>query len=200
MHEPEARPLDERFANAPFPLYGLPPEWKGARFLGGFAWEWHDPGPEETTALSLEHGTLVDRGAPMPFLDPVLMVETSVPRDTGASGVLRILAECVWTGEAATVDEAWEILHARGEAAPDRFVDALPTRGQAIILVDGHPFTFDLISGQLAWVAQARVGAVRVTVEGSRFDVSDVQLAEVHDLEPYFEGSRHFPMHAVRGL
>jgi hypothetical protein len=99
----------------------------------------------------------------------------------------------VWTGEAATITEAWDILRERDEAAPHQYVDPLPTRGQVIIRVDRRPFTFDLISGRLAWVAQARVGANRVTVEGRGFDNGEVQLVQVHDLRPYIEGSKRFP-------
>ena len=39
----------------------------------------------------------------MPIVYPELKVETAVLRATGASGLLRILAERVWTGEAATI-------------------------------------------------------------------------------------------------
>jgi hypothetical protein len=130
----------------------------------------------------------------MPVIYPELLVETAVLGETGASGTLRILAECVWTGEARTVAEAWTILGERGEAQAHPYVDPLPTRGQAVIRVDGVPLTFEVISGRLAWVAQARVGANRVTTEGHGFDMGDVQLVRIHDLGPYFDGSRLFPM------
>jgi hypothetical protein len=128
----------------------------------------------------------------MPIVDPGLIVETAVLRDTGASGVLRILAECVWRSEAATIAQAWTILRERDEIRDHPYLDPLPTRGQAIIRVDGRPVPFDLISGHLAWVAQARVGAHRVTVEGRGFDIGDVQLVKVHDLRPYIEGTNRF--------
>jgi hypothetical protein len=188
------RPPEERFANAPFPLYGLPPDWNGVRFLGDVGWRWERPGPDETIALTLVHGTVVEGLAAIPVVHPELLVETSVLGDTGASGILRILAEGVWTGEAATVAEAWTILRERDEAQEHPYVDPLPTRGQAVIPVDGAPVTFDLISGRLAWVAQAKVGANRVTTEGHGFNIEDVQLVQVHDLGPYFDGSRLFPM------
>jgi hypothetical protein len=54
------RPPEERFANAPFPLYGLPPDWNGGRFLGDVSWGGERPGPDETTALTLAHGTIVE--------------------------------------------------------------------------------------------------------------------------------------------
>jgi len=188
------RPPEERFANAPFPLYGLPPDWNGARFLGDVSWRWERPGPDETTALTLAHGTIVNGLAAMQVVYPELLVETAVLRDTGASGILRILAECVWTGDAATVAEAWTILRERDEAQAHPYVDPLPTRGHAVIRVEGAPLPFDLISGRLAWVAQTWVGANRVTTEGHGFDIEDVQLVQVHDLGPYVDGSRLFPM------
>jgi hypothetical protein len=188
------RSPEERFANAPFPLYGLPPDWKGGRFLGGVSWSWESPGRDNTTALTLVHGTVVDGLAAMPVVHPELLVETSVLADTGASGVLRILAECVWTGEAATVGGAWRILGERDEAYPDPYVDPLPIRDEIVISVDGVMIPFDLLSGRLAWVAQARVGSKRVTIEGHGFDIGDVRLVQVRDLSPYLEGSRLFPM------
>jgi hypothetical protein len=219
LRAPRDRPPEERFANAPFPLYGLPPDWKGVRFLGDMSWGSEKPGPDETYALSLVHGTLVEGLAaiwfkrfplvrhwfrkarpPMPIVDPVLIVETAVPRDTAASGVLRILAECVWRSEAATIAQAWTILRERDEVGHHPYLDPLPTRGQALIPVDGRPFPFDLISGRLAWVAQARVGAHRVTAEGRGFDIGDVQLVKIHDLRPYIEGTKRFAGRiAIRG-
>jgi hypothetical protein len=99
----------------------------------------------------------------------------------------------LWTGEAATIAEAWEILRERDEATPHPYVDPLPTRGQAIIGVDGRPFTFDLICGPLAWVAQATIGANRVRLEGHGFDIGDVRLVQLHDLRQYVDGSTRFP-------
>jgi hypothetical protein len=62
----------ERFLAAPFPLYGLPSAWPGARHLGGWAGRWTKGQGPVTTALSLGHGDpLTDQG-------PQLRVEVSV--------------------------------------------------------------------------------------------------------------------------
>lgn len=68
--EDEREHTEARFRSAPFPLFGLPPSWNGARFLGG-GWWVGMPGQERTKALFLVHGTLVQGEG------PILGVETA---------------------------------------------------------------------------------------------------------------------------
>jgi hypothetical protein len=42
-------------------------------------------------------------------------------------------------------------------------------------------------------VAQATIGANRVTLEGHGFDIGDVRLVQLHDLRQYVDGSTRFP-------
>lgn len=66
-----ARLEAERFRTAPFALYGLPPSWRGQRFLGRWSSTRPRHGPELTTSLELGHG---DAGA---ATGPLLLVEVA---------------------------------------------------------------------------------------------------------------------------
>ena len=86
----------ERLRAAPFPLYGLPPTWRGPRHLGGWEECWSRGRRRAvTTAIDLAHGDpLADQG-------PVLRVEVRVDPEgdhvpAARSERLRSLAEKLW--------------------------------------------------------------------------------------------------------
>lgn len=171
---------ETRFANAPFPLYGLPPDWEGTRFLGG-GWWGGSPGREQTKALSLVHGTNIQGDGPM------LAVETSSEPSTGGD-VLETVAGMIRSGHAPDVRGAIEDLDGTGMARGHD--PAGVRRDRREFVVDSDATTFDLLAYGEEWVAWAEVGRVLVMVTGNPFDPNDVELVRVTDLEPYVHGSR----------
>jgi hypothetical protein len=170
---------ETRFANAPFPLYGLPPDWEGKRFLGG-GWWGGPPGREQTKALSLVHGTNIQGTGPM------LVVETASELSTGGDA-LEAVAGMIRSGHAPDVRGAIEDLDGRGwRGAID---PAGVRRDQREFVVDGDATTFDLLAYENEWVAWAEVGRVLVTVTGNPFDPNGAELVRVTDLAPYVQGS-----------
>ena len=172
--------MEARFRSAPFPLYGLPFPWKGARFLGGGTWGGM-PGRERTRSLSLVHGTLVQGEG------PILTVETASEFSIGG-GRLPSTAGMVWEGRSPSIEEAFRELtrdHARWDL-PDVF----PVRTELVFSVDGVPTSFDAFVDKDEWVARAEVGPNFLTVTGDSFDPAEVALAQITDIEPYVLGSR----------
>jgi hypothetical protein len=94
----ERAQMEARFRAAPFPLYGLPSEWDGPRYLGG-GWWGGPPGKDRTKSLSLVHGALVHGEG------PTLAVETGAEFSIGGGRLLSI-AGLVWEGRSPNVDEA----------------------------------------------------------------------------------------------
>ncbi|HZP90185.1 MAG TPA: hypothetical protein VFC04_04215 [Actinomycetota bacterium] len=135
--------------------------------------------------LSLVHGSLVEGEGPM------LVVETALPDAPSGGGPLRILAEDVWSGRAHTVFEAIERVRARWSGHTP-FDATPPSRTGDVIVVDGVPIQFDRLARPDEWVACARVGAYRVTLEARCFPVEGLELVRVTDLAPYILGSRRF--------
>jgi len=171
-----------RFRSAPFPLYGLPPSWDGARFLGGGWWEGM-PGRKRTKALSLVHGTLVQGEG------PVLTVETASEFSIGGGGLLNA-AGMVWEHRSPSIEEAFEEL-TRDDPHGD-LPGAFPVRTELLINIDAVPVSFDAFVDGGRWVARAEVGSNFVTVEGFSFDPDDVALVEIADVGPYVLGTRRF--------
>lgn len=178
----DRRRTEARFRSAPFPLYGLPSSWSGARFLGG-GWWGGMRSRERTKALSLVHGTLVQGEG------PIVTVETASEFSIGG-GRLLSTAGMVWAGRSPSIEEAFEEL-TRDD--PHRDVpDPLPVRTELVFSVDGVPASFDAFVDGDGWVARAEVGSSFVTVEGSSFDPAGVALVEITDIEPYVLGTRRF--------
>ena len=170
---------ETRFANAPLPLYGLPPDWEGKRFLGG-GWWGGSPGREQTKALSLVHGTNIQGDGPM------LVVETASEPSIGGDA-LETVAGMIRSGHAPDVRGAIEDLD--GRAWRGAIDPAGVRRDQREFIVDGDATTFDLLAYGKEWVAWAEVGRILVTVTGNPFDPNDVELVRVTDLAPYVQGS-----------
>ncbi|WP_199429734.1 hypothetical protein [Qaidamihabitans albus] len=149
----------DRFRAAPFPLYGLPPSWPGARYLSSSA---HASGPgipPRVTALELGHGAPAGRDT------AYLHVETLADK-TDRAAHRSELAEWLWleTDVEEPADAAWST---------------------ATIAVDGRPVDFDLLFCGENWVALAEVGGRPVVLSARRFDVETVELVRISDVEPY---------------
>jgi hypothetical protein len=176
----------ERFRAAPFPLYGLPPAWPGARYLGG--WEGSSGRGQRpvTTALSLAHGDpLTDQG-------PELRVETRVKHvDTDQVMAVplesqRYLAEELWL-RAAPPDHDLPA-HVERLAAARRRPD--PAWSQVTIPVDGRPVAFEWLADGRHWVARAELDESTLTLHGRDLLIESVELVQVADLDTYIQGQR----------
>jgi hypothetical protein len=174
--------VEARFRSAPFPLYGLPPSWKGARFLGGGEWGGM-PGRERTKALSLVHGTLVEGEG------PILAVETASEFSIGG-GALLSAAGMVWAGRSPNIEEAFREL-TRDDADSD-LPDVFPVRSELVVSVDAVPTSFDAFVDDDEWVARAEIGPLFLIVTGKSFDPDEVSLVQITDIEPYVLGTRQF--------
>jgi hypothetical protein len=176
----------ERFRAAPFPLYGLPPAWPGPRHLGG--WEGHSAEGRQmvTTALSLAHGD------PMADEGPQLRVEVRVEDvDTEQVVTVRLqsrrdLAEELWLRAAPHADDLAQHVEqlAAARCRPD------PSWSQVTIPVSGRPVAFEWLAEGRHWVARAELDDRTLTVHGRDLPVESVELVQVPDLEPYFQGQR----------
>ena len=171
-----------RFKRAPFPLYGLPPTWLGARRLGGGEWGTSPTLHRETIhALSLVHGSNIHRQGPS------LAVETAAPDPSRGGGALRCIAGQLWFGDASTVDEAQEA--DRGFGGDDEegsFAELV--RREVVLRIEGRAIPFDSLWEDAGWVSYAEVDSYHITVEGYDFDPREVDLLRITDLAPYIEG------------
>jgi hypothetical protein len=184
--ERDHRQEAERFRAAPFPLYGLPSAWPGARHLGGWEGGWDRGQRPVTTALSLGHGDpLADQG-------PQLQVEVRVEHiDTEQMMTVRVqsrrdLAEELWL-QAVTpahdlAEQVDQLVAARRR--PD------PAWSRVTIPVDGRLVGFAWLGEGRHWVARAELDDHTLTVHARDLPVESVQLVRVPDLEPYIQGQR----------
>ena len=180
-----ARRALQRFNAAPFPLYGLPPSWTGARFLGGWAAQRdYRAGVERTTSMQLGHGDrLADRG-------PLLLVEVDAnawPRLNPPNLAERLAHAGAGAGPGPATPTG---PGPAGAAASPAAVGA--EAGSAVerveIPVDGAPVSFELLGDGRHWVAQGERGDLVVTLEARDLPLAQVQLVRVTDLEPYLAG------------
>jgi hypothetical protein len=176
----------ERFRAAPFPLYGLPPAWPGARYLGGWEGGWAKGQRPVTTALSLAHGDpLTDQG-------PELRVEVRVEHvDTEQVPAVRhqhrrhLAEELRLRVALPTHDLAKDVERvAAARHRPD------PAWSQVTIPVDGRPVAFDWLAEGRHWVARAELDDRTLTLHGRDLPIESVELVQVADLEPYIQGQR----------
>jgi hypothetical protein len=181
----------ERFRAAPFPLYGLPPAWPGARYLGGWEGAWAKGQRPVTTALSLAHGDpLTDQG-------PELRVETRLEHaNTEHVQPVQLqrrrhLAEELRLRAAPPTHDLTEHIERLPAARhrPD------PPWSQVTIQVDRRPVAFDWLTDGRHWVAQAELEDRTLTLHGRDLPVESVELVQVTDLEPYIQGQHR--LHAT---
>ncbi len=182
--EEERRHIESLFRNAPFPLYGLPPHWEGARFLGGGRWG-SILDVETVDALSLVHGSIVEGAS------PTLTVETAFRGRPGGGNALRAVGELVWRAQVATVSQAVEMLHERSIHLYEA-LSPLPSRGDAVVYVGGQAVVFDVLFQPERSVGHALVAGYELTIGGWRFELGELRLRRISDLSPYILGTRKF--------
>ena len=158
-----------------YPLFGLDPSWSGRR--------WCQPpsaaGVDGTRSRSVECALLHDQvdgpeGA-------YLRVATTTIRDHTMPWRLVVQVEPTPFEERiqAIVD--------------DDYTPPGAHRRTTDILLDGSRVPFEVLSRGRYFVARRQVGPYDIVLQGEGFDLSDVLLVTVRDLEPYVEGfkSRH---------
>ena len=161
-------PLEEIVRRAPFPLYGLGPDWTGRRQL-------HSAGLSlgEVTHVALTHVA-----GDAELVTESLFGERRAPADAPFHAALHL--------DADRPDEevGEEVLD------PDRVVLRHEGRWRAVFLaVDGRDQVFWWQAVGERWAAFARVGQVRVVVAATRWPLDEVRLAVVADRELYVAGS-----------
>jgi hypothetical protein len=184
--ERDHRQQVERLQTAPFPLYGLPPAWRGLRHLGGWEESWAKGRRRPvTTTLSLGHGDpLAEEGLQ-------LRVEVRIYREGDQvlavrSESRRGLAEELWFEAAPQAHDLAE--HFDQLAAARRRPD--PAWSQVTVLVDGRPVAFEWLAEGRHWVARAELDERTLTLHGRDLPVESVELVRVTDPGPYIEGTR----------
>lgn len=153
----ERREVRRRFERSPFPLYGLPAAWQGARYLGGGEWNKHG-----ILGLSLVHGALVEGEG------PALIVEVATPGASEGGTSLRTLAASVWNG--------------RLDNPP-----AGVRRSLEWVSIDESPAPLDVLAQRECWVGRAAFQGTRITVEAIQFSLDLVTLVALRgrDLDLY---------------
>lgn len=171
------------------PRYGLPPEWKGLRFVGGM--EYADLGkPEDVQSIELGHGDPLDSQATELRVDTrLLMTDVHEPSREES---LRGLALALWDLSEPRPRGLHPDDARRWHESRERDVrqTPLPPFQKVEIPVDGRPVAFDFLSRESRWVAQGRTDDVKITLIARNLDLANVQLVSVADPEPYIRGGR----------
>ena len=173
---------EKAFREATLPLYGLGPEWRGSRSIGGYEF-WESEGTGGNSA-GREYGMVHGDGHPDLLLDlPYLRIVTSTTDvlDSPLRSVLESEAEPPAGPEEierAAVEENWD-------GPPPGAVEHT-----ADILVDGEPVVFDALTRGPSWVARHGFGDYVITIEAQHFSQAQLSLVRITDLEPYLRGWR----------
>jgi hypothetical protein len=179
--------MAERFRAAPFPLYGLPASWAGARYLGGSGSRQASGQRPVVTALSLAHGD------PAAEHGPQLRVEVRAdPDDPGAGPELRrtLAEELRWTATVPRPDGEGPPGPAGGSPSGERGPpEPGPPWSSVLVRVDGRPVGFDLLAEGRHWVAIAELEGRTLVLQARDLAVERVELVRVTDVEPYVEGT-----------
>lgn len=184
------RETDNLFHSAPFPLYGLPPSWRGYRFIGG-----HGESGNAVTQMSLGHA---DR---LP-LDPdkselrveVIPVPEYLSRRDELTFWLAHETAPRPSAEASSDEMARWHVDIEHEA---RVLSEQPWR-EIEIPVDGTSTRFRLLEREHAWIARGRTGDYEVRLEARKYPWTKLALVTVTDVEPYIEGSRKIREESAR--
>lgn len=174
---------EESLRSLPFPLYGLPPTWRGVRFIAG-----HGRSGRVITSASLGHAD----GSPFDPEVSELRVEVSPAAEHASPHGDRLTH---WLAHASAPDlpldaspEEMAIWHLQIER------DARALMQEAWrdleVSVDGVPRAFRLLEREQAWTARGRIGDHDVRFEARRFAHARLELVTVTDVEPYIDGGR----------
>jgi hypothetical protein len=182
------RRQEQAFRTAPFPLYGLPPTWRGPRSLGG-----GDGGGTgkhaAPTELELVHGDPEDPA------DAVLRVSVSSElgdREVSRNHLLRRLAEDLWRERdrpppGLPPERLHEWVRARDREVRSR---ETPPAELAYVLVEGRPTPFDHISEGTDWAAVGVADDVTITLRARSIAIEAVKLVSLTNVDQYTEGTR----------
>ncbi|MEP7023758.1 MAG: hypothetical protein ABJB47_08085 [Actinomycetota bacterium] len=167
------RDLRRRYTHPALLLYGLPADWEGHR--------------------QAEPADLSWRGA------AVLTRMVSLPGHRKRADRLALTHRAPGTGATLTVG-SWRV------GPYTEYIEAISTRdlarraGRAVagpgaaILVDDTMVAFRVLtSGSGDWMAFAQHGDIYLRLDSSGFPSDEVQLVQVHDLEPYLVPQRAGP-------
>jgi hypothetical protein len=175
------RSFEDAFRRSELPLYGLPPGWSGARFLGGYGTDGRN-----VTSLTLAHGDPYDESGPE--------VRVEVSRASALPGEYqrrRLFEELenASLGPPPVMDpEAFRrFVHERHRRIRD-LPDPLWT--PVSLSVDGRPVRFEHLAKGERWVACAPLDDAFLVLHGRRMPVGAVSLVRITDAAPYVDGSR----------
>lgn len=182
---------EESFRSLPFPLYGLPPTWRGARFIGG-----HGRSGRIITSASLGHA---DRSPLDPEVSELRVKVTPSPEHTSRHGD----EFTHWLAHATAPDPPLDATPeeiARWHIQIERAARALMQEvwRDVEIPVDGAPRAFRLLERKQAWIACGRVEDHDVRLEARRFAHARLELVTVTDVEPYIDGGRRLREESAR--
>jgi hypothetical protein len=160
-------PLAEVARQAPFPVYGLGPDWIGHRSLGGGGLSMG-----EVTHVALQHRPAVPDTGGDRRDGPVLVVDTCfgeqrAPDDAPYRAIVHL--------EPDQPDDDESPYELPGEVIARHRARWRPW----IVPVDGRAQIFWFQEAGERWAAFARVGDVRVVLLASRWDLAAVRLAVV---------------------
>jgi hypothetical protein len=162
------------YRSSPFPLFGLPASYDGARALGESAVVEED-GREQVEYLGLVHGSLRDDDQPrievitaLPGSEPDILFALAMEADvvTAPGGTRRQLVT-------ALVQTSGPVRRIARD-----------------LLVDGDPVAAGGLDAGRCWILQAAVGDRGVTVVGSNCPSENVVLDRVEDPSTYLAGTR----------
>lgn len=174
----ERRLEAERLRGALFPLYGLPPSWRGHRHLASSSWTRGPDGRTQTTSLGLGHGDRANQDA--------AWLEVESLRDPSRTLHRRDLADRLWLETEGRHGSSQEV--AAGMRAAEDGEQPDPGWEQTTITVDGVPRWFGLLAREDHWAAYAELDDHAITLYASRFPLDRVELVRITDVEPYIAG------------
>lgn len=163
------------FRAAPFPLYGLPPSWRGHRHLASSSWSRGPDGRTQVTSLGLGHGDRADPDA--------ACLEVESLRDPSRGLHRRDLGDRLWLDTEGRHRSPQEVEDHMRASEDDAQQD--PGWAQVTVPVDGVPQAFRFLAREHCWAAYADLGDHTVTLYASRFPMEGVELVRVTDVEPY---------------
>jgi hypothetical protein len=182
----------EAILDAPFPLFGLAPAWRGARHV--VAVEGSDG---RLTSAILGHGDPSRPGSPWPG-GPWLKVESSdlsaAARPIWDEGLLWQRTAEQLLGMIGSPPDGLGKVRARRLAAeiqrraapgPDS-----PAWRALQVQVDGQPYQFRRLEDGDYWAAGGHVGDVFLGIYAHRFPAVGLRLVRITDLRPYVNGTR----------
>ena len=118
-----------------------------------------------------------------------LLVQSEAPGLAQGRSELQLIAEILWRNGAADVDDALEQYRADWPIPDGREVER-PVESTAEIRIDESLEAFRVLARADSWVACSALPNVWITVEGKGFDLDEVVLVTIKNLQQYIDGTR----------